>query len=72
MIKASLTPNLLSFITVRRGNWVVKVSVYKTSYILVVGQNIFDRDSFFVKQFTNHNDAADYIELIAKKDEDEY
>ena len=72
MIKAKVSPNLISFITVRRGNWVMKVSVYKAKLVLIVAQNIFDRDKFFVKQFLDHNDAADYIEMIAKEDEDEY
>jgi hypothetical protein len=71
MIKAKVSQNLISFITVRRGNWVIKVSVYKNTYVLIVAQNYFERNKFFVKQFLNHNDAADYIELIAKEDEDD-
>jgi hypothetical protein len=65
MMKAKLSPNLISFVTVRRGNWVLKVSVYKNKQIMVVGQDYFDLDKIVVKTFLNQNEAADFIEYLA-------
>jgi hypothetical protein len=73
MMKAKVSHNLISFVTVRRGNWIMKISIFKNRYVLLVAQNYFNAGKFFVKQFTDHNAAADFIETIAKEDiEDEY
>jgi hypothetical protein len=73
MIKARVSPNLLSFVTIRRGNWVMKISVFKSQYVLVMGQNYYETDQFFIKQFTHHVEAADFIDMIAQKDDfDDY
>jgi len=39
---------------------------------MVVGQHCFDFDKFFVKQFENHEQAADFLEDLAKEETDEY
>lgn len=68
MMKAKLSPNLISFVTVRRGNWVLKVSVFKNKQIMVVAQHYFDLDKIVVKTFLNQNEAADFIEYLASID----
>ena len=68
MMKAKLSPNLISFVTVRRGNWVMKVSVYKNKQIMIIGQHCFDLDKTVVRTFLDQNDAADYIEYLALND----
>lgn len=68
MIKAKVSPNLVSFVTVRRGNWVLKISVFKTSNVLVVGQHYFAKDQFFVRQFLGHDAAADFIDALVKEE----
>ena len=70
-MKAKVSPNLISFPTIRRGNWLLKISVYKTKYVLVVGQHYYD-DQFFIKQFQSHNAAADFLDdLIREESENE-
>jgi len=51
---------------VRRGEWLLKVSVYKSFTILVAAQNIFDPDKVVCEFFTDQNLAADFIEHLAK------
>jgi predicted RNA-binding protein with PIN domain len=64
MMKAKLSPNLISFVTVRRGEWILKVSVFKSRQIMVVAQHCFDMEKLVVKYFTNQNTAADFIEQL--------
>lgn len=69
MIKVKLSPNLVSFVTVRRGNWVLKVSAYKTFSVLIVGYHYYG-EQFFVKHFKSHNEAADFIDAIITEESD--
>ena len=63
-MKAKLSPNLISFVLVRRGEGLLKVSVYKSFTILVAAQNIFDHDKVVCEFFTDQNLAADFIEQL--------
>jgi hypothetical protein len=67
-MKARVTQNLISFVMVRRGNWVMKISVYKTKAVLLVAQHYYETDRFLVKHFDDQNDAADFIDKLAKDD----
>lgn len=50
----------------------MKVSVFKTKYVLIVGQHYFREEQFFIRQFMNHDEAANFLDSIAQKDiEDE-
>lgn len=71
-MRAKIAPNLISFSTVKRGDWIIKVSVFKTHNVLLVAQHYYDTHRFLVKQFSKQNDAADFIELLVKEDENEY
>jgi len=64
-----MSPNLISFVTIRRGNWVMKISVSRTKEVLVVAQHYFDSDLFEVRHFRDQNEAADYIEFLAREDQ---
>lgn len=68
MMKAKLSPNLISFVTVRRGDWIMKISVYKNSSVLVLGKHFFDNDRVIIRQFVDKDKAADFIEHLAKED----
>lgn len=68
MMKARVSPNLISFVTIRRGNWVMKISVYKTKDILLVAQHYFENEKFEVRHFKDQDDAAEYIEYLAAED----
>lgn len=67
-MKAKLSPNLISFVTVRRGNWILKVSVYKNKQIMVIAIHCYDMEKLNVKFFTNQNTAADFIEQLVEDD----
>ena len=68
MMKAKLSPNLISFVTVRRGDWIMKISVYKNTSVLLVAKHIFDLDRVVIRQFVDKDTAADFIEHLAKED----
>jgi hypothetical protein len=66
-MKAKLSPNLISFFLVRRGNWMLKVSVYKSKQVLVFMQHVYDMDNIVVQFFQNQNEAADFIEHMIEE-----
>jgi hypothetical protein len=61
-MKAKLSPNLISFFLVRRGNWTLKVSVYKNKQILVLMNHVYDMDKFVMQVFQSQDEAANFIE----------
>jgi len=67
-MKAKLSPNMISFVTVRRGDWVLKISVYKNKQIMVVAQHCYEYERTIVHFFTDHNIAADFIEQLVIED----
>jgi hypothetical protein len=60
--------NLVSFVPVRRNNWVIKVSVFKNKNVLVVSRHYFDLDKVEVYFFPDQDLAADYIEQLAERE----
>jgi hypothetical protein len=68
MMKAKISPNLISFITVRRGEWVLKVSVYKNKQIMIIAQHCYDFEKMIIRWFSDQNQAADFIELLVIED----
>ena len=64
-MKAKLSPNLISFVTIRRGDWLMKISVYKTKDVLLVAQNWYATEQIIVKHFKHHDDAAKFIDQLA-------
>jgi hypothetical protein len=66
-MKAKLSPNLISFFLVRRGNWMLKVSVYKNKQILVLMQHVYDMDNIIMQYFNDQNQAADFIEYMIEE-----
>ena len=67
-MKAKLSPNMISFVTVRRGDWVLKISVYKNKQIMVVAQHCYDYERTLITFFTDQNIAADFIEQLVIED----
>lgn len=62
----------MTFVTVRRGNWIIKVSVFKSKYVLVVAQHYIDLDNVMIRHFDDQEKAADFLELIAQEDDKNY
>ena len=68
MMKAKISPNMISFVTVRRGNWVLKISVYKNKQVMVVAMHCYDVEELYIRYFTNQESAADFIEQLVIED----
>ena len=66
-MKAKISPNLISFFLVRRGNWTLKVSVYKNRQILVIMQHVYDMDTIVMQFFQNQDEAANFIEHMIEE-----
>lgn len=69
MMKQKISKGLTSYIPVRRGDWVVKVSSLEKS-VLVVARHYYDFDKIICKYFYCHDKAADYILKLAKEPND--
>ena len=73
MLFRSLSTNLISFVLVRRGEWFLKVSVYKNKYIMVVAQHVFDMEHTIIRFFLDQNQAADnngyFVAISYSRDE---
>ena len=59
---------MISFVTVRRGDWILKISVYKNKQVMVVAQHYYDYERTLITFFTNQNIAADFIEQLVIED----
>ena len=68
-MKDKLTKDLVSYPFLRRGNYQLKISVLKHMSVVIVGNHMMDVDKFFVKHFSNLEEAANFIEFIIIKDE---
>ena len=68
MMRAKITHNMISFVTVRRGEWILKVSVFKKKQIMVLAQNIYEADKFYIRYFVDQNMAAEFIEQLVIED----
>jgi hypothetical protein len=63
-MKAKITTNLISFPAIRRGEWILKVSVFKNKQVMVMAMNCYDMEDIRVRFFMGHNQAADFIEQL--------
>lgn len=68
MMRAKITKDMISFIPVRRGDWIFKISVWKNKQVMVIAQNSIDLYKIYVESFTNQDDAADFIERLASEE----
>jgi hypothetical protein len=60
--------HLKSIPTTRRGNYQFKVSIFKDSNILVIGNHLIDDNKFIIQHFHNEMDAVIFIEYLVEKD----
>lgn len=66
-MKAKITENLISFVLVRRGEWLLKVSVFKNKTIMIVAQHCYEMENTVIRFFTNQHHAADFIETLVEE-----
>lgn len=67
-MRAKISPNLISFVTIRRGDWILKISVYKQRDVLVVAHHYFETEQVIVRHFGNQDEAANFLDMLAKED----
>jgi len=48
-MKAKVTKDMISFIPVMRGEWIFKISVWKTKQVLIIAQNQFDISKMYIE-----------------------
>jgi hypothetical protein len=60
--------HLKSFPAVRRGNYQFKVSVFKNSNVLIIGNHLTDDRKFIIQHFHNEIDAVIFMEYLVEKD----
>ena len=67
-MKAKVTKDMISFIPVRRGEWVFKISVWKNKQVMVIAQNCYDISKIYTQTFLTQDAAADFIERLASEE----
>jgi hypothetical protein len=65
--KASYYNNHVCFTAVRRGEWLLKVSVSPKRVVMVIATHV-SGEFFTTKFFTDYNDASNWIETIVHPD----
>lgn len=66
--KASLFPNMVTYVPIRRKDWVLKISIFKDKSILIVGYNAYTFASI-VRQFDNADIAASFVDFLVEQEE---
>lgn len=67
-MKIKIGKDLVSFPTVRRGSWDVKVSAGRGNQFLVVAQHTKNK-AFTMRMCYSEIEAANYINFLEEKDE---
>jgi len=66
--RASVFPNMVTYVPIRRRDWVLKISIFKDHSILIVGYNVYTF-STVVKQFDNADLAASFVDFLVEQEE---
>lgn len=67
-MKAKVTKDMISFVPVRRGEWIFKISVWRTKTVLVIAQNEYDISKVFIEYFDCQEKAAEFIERLSSEE----
>lgn len=67
-MKTRISKNLVSFSTIRRGNWQIKLSIYKDKQLLLYAMHIISEESL-LKVFYDNDEAAIFINFLAERDD---
>jgi hypothetical protein len=67
-MKAKLSKDMVSFQLVRRKDWLLKISVYRDKYILLVAQHCFYQEQVVTRFFRDFNEASDFIDYLIEQD----
>lgn len=59
---------MVTYVPIRRRDWVLKISIFKDRSILIVGYNVYTF-STVVKQFDNADLAASFVDFLVEQEE---
>jgi hypothetical protein len=65
--KASVFPNMVTYVPIRRKDWVLKISIFKDSSIIIVGHNVYNF-STVLRHFVDADEAASYIDFLVEQE----
>lgn len=66
--KVSVFPNMVTYVPIRRRDWVLKISIFKDKSILLVGYNVYTLATC-VKQFNDADLAASFVDFLVEQEE---
>lgn len=66
--KSQIFPNMVTYVPLRRKDWIVKISIYKDKSILVVGHNVYTFNTV-VRHFDDANVAASFLDFLIEQEE---
>lgn len=67
MSKQKIFGKLLTYVPIRRGNWVIKASVYHDKNVMLICNNCATAE-FYVRHFTSQLEAVEFMEYLIVKD----
>lgn len=62
--------NLRSFVPIQRNGWIIKLSTYRDTNIMLIFTSVYTGQSF-VHYFDDEDKAVDYINIIVTKNPNE-
>lgn len=68
MMKAKVSKDMISFQLVRRKDWLLKISVYRDKYVLLVAQHCYYQEQAFIRYFADFNEASSFIDFLIEQD----
>jgi len=66
--KASVFPNMVTYVPIRRKDWVLKISIWKNNSIIVVGYHLYTFATI-VRQFDDADLAASFLDFLIEQEE---
>ena len=70
LLLRDIRDNLKSFVPIQRNGWVVKLSTYRDTNILLIFSSVYTGQSF-IQYFDDEDKAVDYINIIVTKNPNE-
>lgn len=62
-----MTKSLKTFPTLRRGNYLLKISAIGSAF-LIVARHLLDDNKFYIRYFDEPIEADDFIETLIERD----
>lgn len=66
--RMSKDKSLVSHLPVRRGDWILQVSIFKNMNVMVIYNHYYDKEKFGINYFDDHDAACDFIEQLIRQE----